>query len=165
MMQPADDIDRIMAVMDAAFDPQFGEAWNRRQVEDALLLGNCHYLLIAEHGGSPQPGEPTAGFSLSRHGYEEEELLLFAVDPKYRRQGLGTKLLARFAASAQARGAGRLLLEMRQDNPAGQLYRQFGFTQVGRRAGYYRTPTGARLDALTFSCDCPAADEKSLDEL
>jgi len=161
MMPPADDIDRIMAVMIAAFDPEFGEAWNRRQVEDALLLGNCHYLLIAENGVAPLPGEPAAGFSLSRHGWEEEELLLFAVDPKYRRRGLGAKLLTRFAASAQARGAGRLLLEMRQDNPAEHLYRQFGFTQVGRRTGYYRTPSGARLDALTFACNCGTKDGKS----
>ena len=163
-MPPFDDIDRIMAVMAAAFDPAFGEAWNRRQVEDALLLGNCHYLLIASDGETPPPGEPAAGFSLSRHGYEEEELLLFAVVPKYRCRGLGAALLAQFGASARTRGAERLILEMRQDNPAEHLYRQFGFTPVGRRAGYYCTPTGARLDALTFACDCHAqggkADEK-----
>ncbi len=157
-MPPGDDIDRIMAVMVAAFDPAFGEAWNRRQVEDALLLGNCHYLLIAEHGEAPLPGEPTAGFSLSRHGYEEEELLLFAVDPQYRRRGLGAALLAQFAASARTRGAERLLLEMRQDNPAEHLYRQFGFSPVGRRAGYYRTARGACLDALTFACNCEEID-------
>ena len=73
MTPPADDIDRIMAVMVAAFDPEYGEAWNRRQVEDALLLGNCHYLLIGENGEAPPPHEPAAGFSLSRHGFEEEE--------------------------------------------------------------------------------------------
>lgn len=156
-MPSDDDIDRIMAVMFAAFDPAFGEAWNRRQVEDALLLGNCHYLLIGEHGEAPPPGEPAAGFSLSRHGFEEEELLLFAVAPQYRRKGLGAKLLVRFAASARARGAGRLLLEMRQDNPAEHLYRQFGFAPIGRRPGYYRTASGERLDALTFACDCEAS--------
>jgi ribosomal-protein-alanine N-acetyltransferase len=153
-MPPADDIDRIMAVMTVAFDPTFGEAWNRRQIEDALLLGNCHYLLIADHGAEPQPAEPAAGFCLSRYGYEEEELLLFAIDPKYRRQGLGAALLTRFASHAQSRGAQRLLLEMRQDNPAVHLYRHFGFSQVGHRTEYYRAPSGARFDALTFSYDC-----------
>lgn len=161
MIQPADDIDRIMAVMRTAFDPAFGEAWNRRQVEDALLLGNCHYLLIANDGKVPQPRESAAGFSLSRHGFEEEELLLFAVDPQYRRRGLGAALLARFVADARARGAERLLLEMRQDNPAEQLYCQFGFSPVGRRAGYYRSSSGTRLDALTFACDCQATDSRS----
>lgn len=156
MIFPTDDLDRIMAVMTAAFDPAFGEAWNRRQLEDSLLIGNCHYLLIGSDGGEPDPGGEIAGFCLSRHGYAEEELLLFAVDPAHRRRGLGQTLLARFAAAAQARGAQRLLLEMRQDNPAERLYRGFGFTEVGRRAGYYRTPGGARLDAITFACDCQA---------
>ena len=164
-MPPADDIDRIMAVMVAAFDPAFGEAWNRRQVEDALMLGNCHYLLIDEHGEAPPPGGTAAGFSLSRHGYLEEELLLFAVDPKYRRKGLGAALLALFAASAQSRGAERLLLEMRQDNPAEHLYRKFGFRPIGRRAGYYRAPNGASLDAFTFACDCQAPGGMSESEL
>ena len=161
MMPPADDIDRIMAIMTAAFDPEFGEAWNRRQLEDALLIGNCHCLLIADDGAVPQAGEPAAGFCLSRHGYEEEELMLFAVDPVSRRRGLGAALLARFTSTAQLRGAQRLLLEMRQDNPAEQLYRRFGFSQIGHRAGYYRAPSGARFDALTFSCDCPTLTSKA----
>jgi len=57
-----DDIDRIMAVMEAAFDPAYGEAWNRRQVSDALLLPNTHYLLAAADGGEPREGEAAAGF-------------------------------------------------------------------------------------------------------
>jgi [ribosomal protein S18]-alanine N-acetyltransferase len=153
-MTDQDHIDQIMAVMAEAFDPAFGEAWNRRQLEDALLIGNCHYLLIAADGEEPGPGEVAAGFTLSRHGFEEEELLLFAVAPAHRGQGLGQTLLARFASTAQARGALRLLLEMREDNSAGRLYRKFGFAAIGRRPSYYRTPLGTRLDAITFACDC-----------
>ena len=33
---PPDDIDRIMAIMAAAFDPHYGEAWTRRQVEEMV---------------------------------------------------------------------------------------------------------------------------------
>lgn len=80
MTGPADDIDRIMAVMTAAFDPAYGEAWTRRQVEDALLIGRCYYT-IADVMGAP------AGFTLSRHGFEEEELLLIAVAPEFRGRG------------------------------------------------------------------------------
>jgi [ribosomal protein S18]-alanine N-acetyltransferase len=154
MIAPADDIDRIMAVMAAAFAPQFGEAWSRRQVEDALLVGNCHYGLIAADGGEPGPGEAAAGFFLSRHGIEEEELLLLGVAPDARRRGLGAKLLARFSATARARGARRLLLEMRRGNPAEALYLNFGFLPVGERRMYYRAPDGERFDAVTFACDC-----------
>lgn len=154
MIPPGDDLDRIMAVMQAAFAPEYGEAWTRRQVEDALLLGACHYGLIAQHGAEPAPEEPAAGFYLARNGYEEEELLLLAVDPAYRRLGLGRKLLDRFAAAARANGAQQLLLEMRRGNPAEALYRGFGFSQIGERPNYYRSASGERIDAITFACSC-----------
>lgn len=153
MMPPVDDIDRIMAVMQAAFDPAFGEAWSRRQVEDALTMGHCHYHLIAPDGGTPEPGEMAAGFFMSRTGFDEEELLLFAVDPAFRRRGLGETMLRSFAEAARQRGVSRLILEMRKGNPAESLYRRFGFGQIGERRDYYKVPGGGRLDALTFSRD------------
>lgn len=154
MIAPGDDIDRIMAVMASAFAPEFGEAWSRRQVEDALLIGNCHYGLIAQDGSEPVAGEAAAGFFLSRHGVEEEELLLLGVTPAARRRGLGAKLLKRFSVTARARGARRLLLEMRCGNPAEALYLAFGFVPVGERRNYYRATDGERFDAVTFAWDC-----------
>lgn len=153
MIAPRDDIDRLMAVMNAAFDPAFGEAWNRRQVEDALLLGQSHYALLAAHGEEPSGDEPAAAFFLSRHGFEEEELLLLAVDPAHRRKRLASALLERLCADAKARGATRLLLEMRANNPAETLYRVHGFKPIGRRAQYYRSAIGEPLDAVTFAKD------------
>lgn len=147
----SDDVDRIMAVMNTAFDPAYGEAWTRRQVEDALILGNCHHWLIAPSGEPPCPGDAASGFFLARTGFEEEELLLLAVAPAARGQGLGRRLLDRFATDARSRGAARLFLEMRRDNPAGILYHSYGFTPVGERPKYYLTPDGSRLDAITFS--------------
>jgi len=142
MTVPDCDIDRIMEVMQQAFDPAYGEAWNRRQLVDAL---------IGHDGRPPSPGEPAAGFSLSRIVYDEEELLLFAIAPQWRRQGLGQQLLSAFAIDAASRGARRLLLEMRRGNPAEVLYRKFGFEPIGERPNYYRTADGSRLDALTFA--------------
>src|ERR1700712_2401854 len=97
-----DDVDRIMAVMATAFDPNYNEAWTRAQVSGALLVGNCHYQLITTRGTTP----------------DEAELLLFAVDPAQRRQGLGAQLLVRVKDHARTRGITRLLLEMRQGNSA-----------------------------------------------
>lgn len=148
-----DDLDRIMDVMQAAFDPAWGEAWNRRQVDDALAIGNCHYRLISAEGLPVGEGERAAGFSLSRTGYEEEELLLLAVKPEFRRLGLGRILLDGLRIAASARGANRLLLEMRKGNPAAFLYSGFGFYPIGERKDYYRLPNGERIDAITFACD------------
>jgi len=152
----ADDVDRIMAVMACAFDPAFGEAWTRRQVEDALVLGNCHYLL-AGPGGSPISAnlavDATTGFAMTRSSCEEEELLLIAVVPEARRQGIGDQLLARFISEAKQRGATRLLLEMRRGNAAEALYRRHQFVPVGLRKNYYRKLDGLRIDAITFARD------------
>jgi ribosomal-protein-alanine N-acetyltransferase len=138
--------------MAVAFEPGYGEAWNRRQVEDALLLGNCRYQLIDAQGDYPRDGELAAGFSLSRPSLGEEELLLFAVDPAHRRKGLGHAMLIALAAAARGRGARRLLLEMRRGNPAESLYRAFGFRPIGERPNYYRAAGGERIDAITFAC-------------
>ena len=145
MIAPSDDLDRIMAVMDAAFLPEFGEAWNRRQVEDALILGNCHY-------GLAQAEAHCAGFYLSRFAYDEEELLLLGVIPALRGRGFGAGLLEQFIGGARSRGARRILLEMRHGNPAENLYRRYGFLQIGTRPNYYRAANGGRIDALTFAC-------------
>lgn len=139
-----DDLDQIMAVMELAFDPQYGEAWNRRQVEGALLLGHCHYGLALE-------GSACAGFFLSRFGFDEEELLLLGVVPEFRRRGHGAALLEQFMDDASKRGAKRALLEMRRGNPAEILYRSHGFEQIGLRPNYYRGKDGNRSDALTFA--------------
>jgi ribosomal-protein-alanine N-acetyltransferase len=153
-MNPAPgDIDRIMAVMEAAFDPEFGEAWTRRQVEDSLMLGHCHYILAGQCGEALAGHDPAAGFCLSRKGFEEEELLLIAVDPAHRGRGIGHAMLVRFAKAAQKRGARRLLLEMRKGNPAEALYRRFGFVPIGERRDYYRAGGGGRIDAITFACE------------
>jgi len=148
-----DDLDRIMAVMEAAFDPAFGEAWTRRQVGDALLLPSTHYLIASADGGQPGEDEAAAGFALSRVAFDEEELLLIAVDPRHRGRGIGSALLERFIADAGARGATRLFLEMRDGNPAEALYRRHGFMVIGRRKAYYRRGTGVPLDAITFARD------------
>lgn len=143
-MPPADHLDLIMAVMGTAFDPKFGEAWSRRQVEDALVLGNCHY-------GLTMAGADCAGFYLARNGFSEVELLLLAVGPLHRRRGYGRQLLKDLAAFARDRNAERLLLEMRDGNPAEYLYRQFGFEAIGARKNYYQLGDGSRGDAITFA--------------
>ena len=77
MIVTNDTVDRIMAVMEAAFDPAYGEAWNRRQITDALVMPSTHALLIDRHGEEmgDGPADP-AGFVLTRAAPGEEELLL-----------------------------------------------------------------------------------------
>lgn len=145
-----DDLDRIMSVMECAFAPKYGEAWSRRQVADSLALTSNRYCLITPTGSfHPVDDEATAGFTLSRGLFDEEELLLFAIVPAYRGRGLGRKLLCHCIEQARARGVKRMFLEMRKDNPAGVLYASQGFRVVGVRPQYYRLSGGERLDAIS----------------
>ncbi|MFO6448568.1 GNAT family N-acetyltransferase [Erythrobacter sp. NE805] len=146
-------VDRIMAVMEAAFDPAYGEAWNRRQVAEALALANTHALVVDAEGAPIAGASPAlpAGFVLTRHVLDEEELLLIAVVPEARRRGVGTALIERLFATARTRGTARIFLEMRRGNPAIALYRKLGFAPIGERKNYYRMANGERVDAITFA--------------
>jgi [ribosomal protein S18]-alanine N-acetyltransferase len=100
--------------------------------------------------------EGDAGFLLGRAVAGEAELLTIAVAPEARRRGLGRKLVTRFLYQARLRGAERAFLEVAADNPAAiALYESSGFRKAGLRRGYYRSPEGARIDALVLARDLP----------
>ncbi|MXO71343.1 GNAT family N-acetyltransferase [Altererythrobacter buctensis] len=140
-----------MAVMEAAFDPKYGEAWNRRQVGDALVTPNTRFVLLDVAGGSPDDAADAAGFTLSRQTLDEEELLLIAVAPWARRRGVGHALMRQFLAISDGNGVTRQFLEMRAGNPAEALYLAHGFAPVGRRPNYYRSGNLGPFDAITYS--------------
>ncbi len=144
-------LDQIMSIMGQAFDPLWGEAWNRAQVSDALLMPNTFAILISEQGDIiAGESQRAVGFVLSRMAADEEELLLIAVLPQFRGRGLGEHLIDHLRARAERRGVSRIFLEMRHNNPAKRLYEIVGFQQIGKRPGYYRMANGKKLDALTF---------------
>jgi len=143
-----------MEVMTQAFDPAYGEAWSRTQVENALLVGTCHYMLIAPD----EAPDGIAGFALVRRVLDEAELLLIAVSPAWRRRGIGARLLRKLLAELKNSGVRTVMLEMRRDNPAEKLYRDHGFAPIGLRPKYYKSSKGERIDAITFQCLLQPAD-------
>nr|WP_314443830.1 GNAT family N-acetyltransferase [uncultured Sphingomonas sp.] len=139
-----EELDEVMAVMCAAFDPRFGEAWTRAQCAGILPMAGVCLMLARQQGEA-------AGFSLARRTLDEAELLLIAVHPDFTRSGIGGQLLQRFIIDQRAAGATHLHLEVRDGNPAVQLYLDHGFTIAGRRSNYYRGTDGEKFDALTMN--------------
>ncbi len=131
-----------MAVMDRAFDPEFGEAWTLAQCSGVLAMPGAE-LFVARQDG-------VVGFALVRTILEEAELMLLAVLPESRNRGVGRALLTATMSAAAASGAKAYFLEVRSDNPAISLYEHCGLVNVGRRKDYYRGSNGIRRDALTF---------------
>lgn len=142
----SDDLDAVMAVMDAAFGKRFGEAWTRSQCAGILPMAGVKLMLARL-----APDGAVAGFSLARSVADESELLLLAVAPALHRLGIGARLLDDFLDRARAAGAGRVHLEVRDGNAAADMYRSAGFKVVGRRRNYYRGSDARRFDALTFA--------------
>ena len=145
------DLATIEAIMAAAFDPQYGEAWTRGQCLGIMAMPGV-WLVLAELDGAP------AGFALSRIIADEAELLLLATLPQVRRRGVAGALLRAVEADAVASGAAALHLEVRSGNDAIRLYTSAGFAKVGVRRDYYRGNGGQIFDAYTFRRDLGALD-------
>lgn len=79
----------------------------------------------------------------------EAEILNVAVSLEFRRQGIGRLLIDYALAEARSAGAKHAFLEVRESNVAARgLYARLGFSEAGRRRGYYRNPVE---DALLLS--------------
>lgn len=139
---PPDALDDVMAIMREAFDPDFGEAWTEAQCAGVLAMPGTH-LLVAH---APDP----VGFALMRTVVDEAELMLLAVRPDRRGAGIGRALLDRSFEMALHLNVQAYFLEVRDGNPAIDLYLASGLDQVGVRKDYYRGGDGHRRDALTF---------------
>lgn len=138
-------LDAVMAVMESAFDPNFGEGWTRSQCAGILPLSGVRLVLASNAEGEVR------GFSLLRVVGDEAELLLLAVALQAQRRGIGAALLEDFIAQCRGNGVRRLHLEVRDGNPAVAMYRAFGFRRVGRRPKYYCGRDGRQHDALTMA--------------
>lgn len=137
------DLAAVMRVMDAAFDPAYGEAWSGAQLLTLFALPSARICLAWD-------GEDACGFSAARIAGPESELLLLAVDPQFRGRGIGALLIDDWRAWAGEQGAEDYFLEMRADNDAVHLYERAGFAECGRRAAYYRGNDGVVRDAITM---------------
>ncbi|KAB7742596.1 ribosomal-protein-alanine N-acetyltransferase [Parvibaculum sedimenti] len=125
----------------------FDEPWGTEAIRDIIAMPGTFGLMA-------KAGEHIPGFVLARVAAGEAEILTIAVAESHRRRGLGRRLMEEAAAASLAGGASVLFLEVAEDNPAAiALYRNLGFTTVGRRPGYYRRSGSASVAALTMRLD------------
>lgn len=93
---------------------------------------------------------------------DEAHIANLAVDPRWRRRGIGRLLMERTIAEGRRRGARWMHLEVRPSNDAANaLYRRLGFKPAGRRRRYY-TDTGEDAVIMTRRIDDdPAASDRA----
>jgi ribosomal-protein-alanine N-acetyltransferase len=112
---------------------EYGLRWRwtptrvRRQLDDPECM-----VLIASLLGD------IAGFAIMHFGDHEAHLMLLAVQPRYRRRGIGRALLEWLEKSCCTAGIESIRLEVRVGNlPARSFYRACGFRNLTRISGYY----------------------------
>lgn len=79
-----------------------------------------------------------AGFAILKFGEEHAHLVLLAVQPRCRRQGVARRLLGWLLESARAAGIAEVALELRAGNAGARaFYRTLGFIDAGLLSDYY----------------------------
>jgi len=88
------------------------------------------------------PNELVIGFFAGWIVEDELHVNNVAAHQEYRRIGVGRSLMEAAIDEAGRRGVTHVILEVRASNEAAQLlYRDLGFSFIGRRRDYYRLPT------------------------
>jgi ribosomal-protein-alanine N-acetyltransferase len=123
----------------------FADAW--REVSFAALLEQASVLALGLYAD-----DGLLSFCLFQSSGAESELLTLATRTERRGEGLAFALLDYAINSLSGSGVTRLLLDVAEDNAAARaLYARLGFTEDGRRRGYYVTGRGVPADAILMS--------------
>jgi ribosomal-protein-alanine N-acetyltransferase len=91
-------------------------------------------------------GRDVVGYAGLMMTADDGHVTTIAVDPRWQRHRIATRLMLALAREALARRAKNLTLEVRLSNLGAQhLYRRFGFAPVGVRKNYYQFPAHDHL--------------------
>jgi ribosomal-protein-alanine N-acetyltransferase len=102
-----------------------------------LELSKPSSICLAAVEGDGSARGPLVGYLVCSRYADAWHLMNIAVDPPFRRRGIGAALLARLLEQAGADAA--YTLEVRPSNrPAIELYQRFGFRSAGMRPRYYQ---------------------------
>jgi ribosomal-protein-alanine N-acetyltransferase len=97
------------------------------------------FTLVAEAHGGGIAAFAVAGRGSPRIGY----VATLDVDPRFRRQGLGTQLMQAVEARLAGLGLWKIRLETGTSNPARRLFEKLGYERVGKIERYYEDGSDA----------------------
>ncbi len=138
------DLPAVLALEEELFAP---DTWTAAMYRDELARTDTRHYLVAVDG------DQVVGYAGLIAYPEEAHIATIGVTATAQGKGIGAWLLDTLLAEADTRSQ-VVLLEVRADNEVAQaLYRRRGFTEIGRRRGYYQ-PSGT--DAVVMSREVPA---------
>jgi [ribosomal protein S18]-alanine N-acetyltransferase len=136
-----DDLDAVQRIERASFTTPWPAYAYRQEIETNRL---AHYIVA-------RAADDIVGFAGMWMMVDQAHITTFAVDPKWRRKGIGAQMVRALLQMARPLGARQATLEVRLSNLAARrLYEKFGFRPVGVRPRYY---SDDGEDALIMTTD------------
>jgi ribosomal-protein-alanine N-acetyltransferase len=127
----AADLPAVLTLEEELFAP---DTWTAAMYRDELSRTDTRHYLVAED-------DAVVGYGGLIAYDDEAHIATLGVARARQGEGIGALLLDALLAEADRRSP-VVLLEVRADNEVAQgLYRRRGFTEIGRRRGYYQ-PSG-----------------------
>ena len=112
----------------------FSDAWTRNGIYETSCQ-NQAFITVAEEEGQ------VAGYCIIYYVLDEGEIARIAVSDKWRRKGVGRKLLDYTCECCLEKGVERLLLDVRESNESARsFYQNYGFEVDGVRKNFYDMP-------------------------
>jgi len=135
----AADLPAVLAMEEELFAP---DTWTAAMYRDELRRTDTRHYLVAVDG------DEVVGYAGLIAYPDEAHIATIGVTGARQHEGIGALLLDTLLAEADTRSQ-VVLLEVRADDEATQAFcRRRGFSEVGRRRGYYQ-PSGT--DAVVMS--------------
>ena len=127
------DLPAVLELEEELFAP---DTWSAAMYRDELARTDTRLYLVAEED------QRVVGYAGLIAYADEAHVATIGVATDRQGQGIGARLLDALLTEADRRSP-VVLLEVRADNELAQgLYRRRGFSEIGRRRGYYQ-PSGA----------------------
>jgi len=122
------DLPAVQEIERASFTTPWPSYAYRNELDTNRL---AHYLVV-------RAGRTVVAYAGLWLLVDEAHVTTFAVDPAWRRQKIGERLILALLEMAIEQGAREATLEVRLSNlPARRLYEKYGFQPVGIRPRYY----------------------------
>ena len=124
------DLDAIWELETSTFG---AEAWSREAMRSEIEGEHRRYVVLEDDDGRVR------GYAGLLVIGEDGDIQTIAVAEDARGGGHGRRLMTELLDEAERRGAARVFLEVRADNPVAHgLYESLGFAGIAIRPGYYQ---------------------------
>lgn len=134
-----EDASTIARMSKRLIETDLPQSWTARRVANHIRSANSVVVTASDN-------DVIAGFAVMHFADDSAHLNLLAVEPDYRRHGIGRRLIRWLEESSRVAGVQFISLEVRSSNHrALRFYSELGYRETGVVPGYYSGVDDATL--------------------